>query len=175
METVAIRQEKFLRSREKREERGSEKFQGILKKTIRMALLFLFFSFFLFLIHRVYIHLWEDQFFQVKQIDVEGCRKIARDTILSLARMEGMSNLFTVKLPEVAGRLESHPWIEQVSVRKIFPNKILIQVEERKPIAILQLEELYYIDAKGVIFSAVGDKDGYNYPFLTGLTRPILE
>ena len=54
-------------------------------------------------------------------------------------------------------------------------NKILIQVEERKPIAILQLEELYYIDSKGVIFSRVWDRDVYNYPFLTGLTRQVLE
>ncbi|OGP63966.1 MAG: hypothetical protein A2169_12465 [Deltaproteobacteria bacterium RBG_13_47_9] len=85
--------------------------------------------------------------------------------------MEGMPNLFTLKLKEVANRLVVHPWIEQVQVRKVFPNKIWIQIEERKPIAILQLEELYYIDTKGVIFSPVGDRDPYNYPLLTGLTR----
>ena len=79
------------------------------------------------------------------------------------------------RLKDVAKRLESHPWIDHVKVRKVFPNKILIQVEERKPIAILQLEELYYIDPKGVIFSPVGDRDEYNYPFLTGLTREVLE
>jgi hypothetical protein len=60
-------------------------------------------------------------------------------------------------------------------VRKVFPNKILIQIEERKPIAIIQLEELYYIDTKGEIFSPVGDRDEYNYPYLTGLTRQVLE
>jgi cell division septal protein FtsQ len=60
-------------------------------------------------------------------------------------------------------------------VRKVFPNKLLIQIEERKPIVIIQLEELYYIDTKGEIFSPVGDRDGYNYPYLTGLTRQMLE
>ena len=49
-------------------------------------------------------------------------------------------------------------------MRKVFPNKVKIQIEERRPIAILQLEELYYIDAKGVIFSPVRDGDGYNFP-----------
>ena len=86
-----------------------------------------------------------------------------------------MPNLFTVSLGEVAKRLESHPWIDHIRVRKVFPNKILIQVEERKPIAILRLEELYYVDTQGVIFSPVGERDEYNYPFLTGLTRQILE
>ena len=51
----------------------------------------------------------------------------------------------------------------------------MIQIEERKPIAILQLEELYYIDAKGVIFSPAERRDGYNFPFLTGLTRQALK
>jgi cell division septal protein FtsQ len=108
-------------------------------------------------------------------VEIEGCRKISKDTLLSLINLEGMPNLFTVRLKEVSKQLESHPWIDRVKVRKVFPHKILIQVEERKPIAILQLEELYYIDPQGVIFSSVGEKDEYDYPFLTGLTREVLE
>jgi cell division protein FtsQ len=174
-ETVTLQREKFFRPREKRVERGGERFQAILKKAIRTAFQLLLVSFSLFIGHWVYIHLLEDPFFRVREVEVEGCRRIARETILSLTRLEGMPNLFTVSLREVAKPLESHPWIDHVGVRKIFPNKILVQVEERKPIAILQLEELYYIDTKGVIFSPVGDRDGHDYPFLTGLTRQLLE
>jgi cell division septal protein FtsQ len=86
-----------------------------------------------------------------------------------------MPNLFSVNLKEVVRRLEFHPWIDQVRVRKVFPNKILIQIEEKKPMAIIQLEELYYIDIKGEIFSPVRNGDQYNYPYLTGLTRQGLE
>lgn len=170
-----IQEEKFFRPRKKREEKGGERFQGILKKAIRVAskllLLFLFF----FIGYHVYVYLLEDPFLRVRECEVEGNRKIQRETILSLAELEGMPNLFTLRLKEVAKRLESHPWVEQVKVRKVFPNKLLIQIEERKPIAILQLEELYYIDNKGVIFSPMGDGDLYNYPFLTGLTRQVME
>jgi cell division septal protein FtsQ len=111
----------------------------------------------------------------VKEVEVEGNRKIPQETLLSLTLMEGMPNLFSINLKEVVKQLESHPWIEQVRVRKVFPHKILIQIEERKPMAIIQLEELYYIDTKGEIFSPVGDRDEYNYPYLTGLTRQVLE
>ncbi len=100
---------------------------------------------------------------------------IPKETLLSLTVIDGMPNLFSVKLKEVVKRLESHPWIEQVRVMKVFPHKILIQIEEKKPMAIIQLEELYYIDTKGEIFSPVGDRDEYNYPYLTGLTRRVLE
>jgi cell division protein FtsQ len=173
-ETVTVRDGKFLRPRTRGEERGTEKFLRIVKKTIRVTFQLLLLSFFLFMGHWVYVHLLGDPCFRVKEVEVEGGRKIAKETLLSLTVMEGMPNLFSVNLKEVVKRLESHPWIEQVRVRKVFPSKILIQVEERKPMAIIQLEELYYIDTKGEVFSPVGEKDGYDYPYLTGLSRQVL-
>jgi len=174
-EIVAIQHEKFFRPKKKREDKGGERFQGILRKAIRVAFRLLLISLFLLMGHRVYVHLLEAPFFRVQEVEVEGCRKMTKETLLSLAKVEGMPNLFTVKLNEIVKRLESHPWIEQVRVSKVFPNKIVIQVEERRPIAIIQLEELYYMDHQGVIFAPVGEQDEYNYPFLTGLTREALE
>jgi cell division protein FtsQ len=174
-EIVTIQEGKFFRPRKKREEKGGERFQRILKKAVRVAFQLLLLALFFFIGYRVYVRLLEDPLFRVREVEVEGSRKVPRETILSLIELEGMPNLFTLRLREVAKRLELHPWIEQVKMRKVFPNKIWIQIEERKPIAILQLEELYYIDTKGVIFSPVGDRDKYNYPFLTGLTRQALE
>ena len=174
-EAVTIRDGKFLRPKQRGESKGSERLSNLLKKALRVSFHLLILSFFLFLGHRVYAHLLEDPLFRVREIDVGGCEKLSRETLLSLAGVEGMPNLFTVRLKDVSRRLEDHPWIESVVVRKAFPNKISIQIEERKPIAILQLEELYYIDAKGMIFSRVGERDGYNYPFLTGLDRQSLE
>jgi cell division septal protein FtsQ len=172
---VTIRDGKFLRPKRRRKEEGGERFQRIVKKVIRMAFQLLLLSFFLLIVHWVYIHLLGDPYFRVREVEVEGGRKVPQDTLLSLTALEGMPNLFSVNLKEVVRRLESHPWIEQVRVRKVFPNKILIQIEERKPMAIIQLEELYYIDIKGEIFSPVMNKDEYNYPYLTGLTRQGLE
>ncbi|MCJ7782457.1 MAG: FtsQ-type POTRA domain-containing protein [Desulfobacterales bacterium] len=174
-ETLTVRDGKFLRPRTRRQEKGGEQFQGIVKKAIRVAFQLLLLSFFLFIGHWVYVHLLSDSYFRLREVEVEGGRKIPKETLLSLAAMEGMPNLFSVKLKEVVKRLESHPWIEQVRVRKVFPHKIVIQVEERKPMAIIQLEELYYIDTRGEIFTPVGDRDEYNYPYVTGLTRRVFE
>jgi cell division protein FtsQ len=174
-ETLTVRDGKFLRPKTRREGKGGERFLRVVKKTIRVAFQLLLLSFFLLVGHWVYVHLLGDPYFRLREVEVKGSRKIPKETLLSLTAIEGMPNLFSVKLAAVVKRLESHPWIEGVRVRKVFPNKILIQVEERKPMAIIQLEELYYIDTQGEIFSPVGDKDEYNYPYLTGLTRQVLE
>jgi len=174
-EAVTVREEKFFRPKRMREEGGRGRFQDILKKVLRAAFRLLLLFLLLFIGHSVYVHLLEDPVFRVREFEVEGNRKISEETVLSLAEIEGMPNLFTLRLKEVAKRLESHPWVDRVRLRKIFPNKIAVQIEEREPVAILPLEELYYIDTKGVIFATVGDRDAYNYPFLTGLTRKALE
>ncbi len=174
-EAVTVRDGKFLRPKVRREEKGGEKFQRIVKKAIRVACQLLLLFFFLFTGHWVYGHLLGDPYFRVREVEVEGGRKMARETLHSLTAMEGMPNLFSVNLKKAVKRLESHPWIEQVRVRKVFPSKILIQVEERKPMAIIQLGELYYIDTHGEIFSPVGERDDYNYPYLTGVSRQFLE
>jgi len=174
-ESLTVRDGKFLRPRVKREEKGAEKFLRIVKKTVQVSFQLLLLSFLLLFGHWVYVHLLGDSYFRVREVEVEGGRKIPKETLLSLTVMEGMPNLFSVRLKEVVKRLESHPWIEQVRVRKVFPDKILIQVDERKPMAIVQLDELYYVDTQGEIFSPVRDRDEYNYPYLTGLTRRALE
>jgi cell division protein FtsQ len=174
-DSVKPQEEKFFRPKQRREVRGGERSQRILRKTIRATSTLLLLSCLLFLGHRVYAHLLENPSFRVRQVELRGCQKVGQETLLSLASIEGMPNLFTLRLKDVARRLESHPWIERVSIQKAFPNKVVIEVKERRPIAIVQMGELYYIDENGVIFCRAGDGDGYNYPFLTGLGRQALE
>ncbi|MBM4350214.1 MAG: FtsQ-type POTRA domain-containing protein [Deltaproteobacteria bacterium] len=166
---------KFFRPEKKGDERIGERFQEILKGAVRVAFHILFLILLFFAGHQLYVHLLEDSFFQVKEVEIKGCKKIPEKTILSLAKIEGKPNLFTLPLKEISVRVEAHPWVEHVRVRKIFPDRVLIHIEERKPMAILQLEEPFYIDSKGVIFSRVGDRDEYDFPFLTGLTRQMFD
>lgn len=173
---MATRNEaKFFRPEKKGEGRIGERFQAILKRALRASLYLLILLLFSFVGYQGYAHLLEDSFFQVREVEIRGCRKIPKETILSLAGIEGMPNLFSLPLKEISERVETHPWVDQVKVRKVFPDRILIQIEERKPMAILQLEEPFYIDSNGVIFSRVGDRDEYNFPFLTGVSQQMLE
>lgn len=168
-------EEKFFRPEKKNEMKGLEQFQRVLKKSIRVAFYFFFFILVFFSGHQVYTRLLEDPSFRMREVEVKGCCKIPEKTVLSLAAIEGMPNLFTLSLQEIARRVEAHPWIDHVRVRKIFPDRVLIHIEERRPMAILQLDEPFYIDSKGVIFSRVGDRDEYNFPFLTGLSRQTFD
>jgi len=170
-----MNQEKFFRPEKEGGVKGFEKFQGMLKKSTRIAFLLILLLFFSFASHQLYGCLLEDSLFRVKEVEIKGCNKIPEKTILSLAAIEGTPNLFALSLKEIARRVEVHPWIDHVTVRKIFPHRVMIHIVERRPMAILQLEEPFYIDSKGVIFSRVEDRDEYNFPFLTGLSRQAFD
>ena len=174
-ESETIEKERFFRPERKTEGQGGETFRRVLKKAIQVSSALLVLSFLAFFGHQAYTQLLANPSFRVRDIQIQGYSKIAKESLLSLASLDGMPNLFTVRVKDIGKRLESHPWIEAVGVRKVFPNRIMIDVQERKPIAIIQLEDLYYIDAKGVIFARVGDRDRYNYPIVTGLNREALD
>ncbi len=170
MELVAVRDGIFLRPKNRKEE-GGEGFRDILGKVIRWAIHLLILASLIFGGHRLYIRLLEDPLFLVKEVEIQGCERLKENDLFPLRSIEGRVNLFSLNLQSIAKRLEDHPWIEEIKMTKVFPNKILVHIEERIPVAIIQLEEPYYVDKKGVIFAPMGDIDRYNYPILTGLTR----
>lgn len=170
MESVTVKDGRFLRPKNRKEE-GLEGFHDILGKVNRWAIRLLILAFLIFGGYQVYIHLLEDPLFLVKEVEIKGYKRLKENDLFKLISIEGKINLFSLNLRPIAERLEGHPWIEEVKMIKVFPNKILVHIEERIPVAIIQMEEPYYVDKKGIIFAPMGDIEKYNYPILTGLTR----
>jgi cell division protein FtsQ len=49
-----------------------------------------------------------------------------------------------------------------------------VDLTEREPVAILYLDQLYYVDSTGVAFAKVGDRDPLDLPFVTGIEAAIV-
>lgn len=60
-------------------------------------------------------------------------------------------NFFTINLKGVAQSLSTLPWVDSVQVRKVWPNKVMVSITERKPIA--RWEDSALISAKGELFT----------------------
>jgi cell division protein FtsQ len=168
-EVLSIQDERFIRVKDRKVFTGERSLQTLFKVFLKISFQILLFLLFSFLCHELYIQVLEDPYFSIKEIEVKGCKRLQPDTIISLAKIEGIPNIFSFKLHNVAERIALNPWIENLEIRKIFPDKIFIQIEEKKPIAIIHLEKFYYIDSKGIIFAPVTEGDRYNYPILTGI------
>jgi cell division protein FtsQ len=113
--------------------------------------------------------LGEHSYFSVREIRVTGSQRLSRAQIVSIAGLKPGMNIWEIDSRSIEMKLSSHPWIRQGMVRREFPQRVLIRVEEWVPKAIVALEKLYYVDREGYIFKTVQSGEAANLPFITGL------
>ena len=68
--------------------------------------------------------------------------------------------------------MEQIPWIESASVMRLFPNRLVVAVKERTPIAFVELHShIALIDAQGVVMELpAGQQSHYSFPVIVGMT-----
>ena len=100
---------------------------------------------------------WRIRYFSVREIQVRGGDKVSGNEIVTIAGLHQGMNIWKVDLPAIEKKVGKHPWVRRVLVRREFPRRIIIDVEERAAAsAIVALRKLYYVDADGVVFKEVG-------------------
>lgn len=119
---------------------------------------------FLFMEGRRY--LYESPRFGVRAVEVLTEGPAHKDKILELAEIPQGTNIFALDLDLVRSRVERHSWIQTATVSRSLPNRILIRYEQRKPVAILGAESMYYLSRDGVPFYRVEKGDSLEFPFI---------
>lgn len=89
--------------------------------------------------------------------------------IISMTGVRMGMNMWEVDPQRIEAKLNRHPWVRGEVVRREFPQRVLIQVEEWEAKAVVVLEKLYYADQEGTIFKEVESGEDVNFPFITGL------
>ena len=92
-------------------------------------------------------------FFDLEKITVESNSYFTDNEIITMADIEGGSNLFFgVDSGRTISRLTASPYINSASVTRKLPNEIVIKVDERKQIAAATYGEKYIlIDSEGMV------------------------
>jgi cell division protein FtsQ len=106
--------------------------------------------------------------FRVDEVTVQGNRRLRSEQVAVLSDIEKGVNTFELDLDLIGRKIEENPWIQTAQVQRIFPRQVVIRVTERKPVAIINLGYLYYLDQRGEIFKVLGAADSLDYPVVTG-------
>ena len=116
------------------------------RERVRVVLFLAFVSFVLGLIFALY-----SPVFNIQSIDVIGQNKFSKDEIIRMSYIQRGSNIFKLNASQAVERIEHDPYIESAIVKRNLPNKININIEERKPIALVPLMGSYIlIDKNGI-------------------------
>jgi cell division protein FtsQ len=109
-------------------------------------------------------------YFVIKETSVRGLKELTEKDILALAGIKPEQNLLAVNTDALVKRVSANPWVKNIYVGREFPNRLVLEVRERIPIALVkQASEFYLLDSEGIIFKKLGKGDEVDLPILTGV------
>lgn len=121
-----------------------------------------------------YTWLGRSALFTVREIDMNPCAHVTRDEVWGILKGAPQGNIWRLSTRTIGQRLKEHPWVQDVSVRKSFPDTLVVRIVERKAVAMINLDALWYVDSNGSIFKRLSAYDPKNFPILTGFSRQEL-
>jgi cell division protein FtsQ len=98
---------------------------------------------------------------------------LTRTEIVEWAGIRNGASLWDAPPAGVRRRLEAHPMVARARVRREFPGRVLIDVRERKPEAILLFDEPYYVDRSGAAFGPLREDYSRDFPVITGVDADL--
>ena len=108
-------------------------------------------------------------YFLIKATSVKGCRELTEKDVLALAALKSSQTIFSVNMEAMSRRIASQPWVKNVAIGREFPDRLVIEVQERTALALCRKgEDFYLFDTDGVFFKKLEDGDEVDVPILTG-------
>lgn len=108
---------------------------------------------------------------------ISGLKLVDRESIQDVFRPDAGSSVFSIPLEQRRAQIREIAWVEKASVRRVVPNRIWVQIQERRPVAFVRFPRLpkarsvspKLIDREGVLLSPpAGEK--FMFPVLTGIS-----
>ena len=98
----------------------------------------------------------ESEYFRLRAIDISGHVALSRQDMLYLLAVPEEVSLLQLDLTRMGARLERHPQIEQVTLRRHYPDTLKVAVHERVPrLAVVSGTQQVVVDREGVVLRPV--------------------
>ncbi|WOJ88570.1 FtsQ-type POTRA domain-containing protein [Methylocapsa polymorpha] len=107
--------------------------------------------------------------FGIEAVTIAGESELAESDILAAADIGPRNSLLFLDVASVRERLQALPLVKDVSVTKLYPDRLLIEVEERQPSALWQKNgHVDIIAADGMPLDAMRDQRFIHLPLVVG-------
>lgn len=104
---------------------------------------------------------------KIETVQIEGTLQyVSGEDIKEAVGRFASASLVAIDLDLLKADLETQPWISQVTVRREWPDRLVIQVEEEQPIA--RWNDDHLLNQQGQIFSPESAMEQLQLPRLTG-------
>lgn len=114
------------------------------------------------------VGLYNSPLFTITSVEVVGAQRVTPATVRLLARVPSDATLIRFPADEVAARVAVDPWVESVSVSRVFPSGMRIRVVERVPAAVVDAgSSMWIIDRTGSVIATASADSTASVPTIT--------
>jgi cell division protein FtsQ len=107
--------------------------------------------------------------FGIGTVTISGIHELSGDDVLALAGLTPQKSLAFLDAAEVRRRLKAQPLVQDVSVTKLYPDRLVIAITERQPYALWQKDgQVSLISQDGFVIDERRDDRHDGLPFVTG-------
>ena len=110
----------------------------------------------------------DPQQWPVRSVQLQGeFRHLQRDSVQNVVAPLTRDGFFALNVARIQEQLGRLPWVDRVSVRRVWPDRLQIQLHEQRPVA--RWGERGFLNARGETFEPAHDTE---LPRLPGLQGP---
>jgi cell division protein FtsQ len=117
-------------------------------------------------------------YFAVREVVVRNANRLAADDVRRAAGIAPGMSIWDVDVEAAADGLAALPSVRSARVRRELPHRIVIDVREERPAAILAVDGVrggqFHVSARGRVIGPVPTGDARDLPYVTGLDPATL-
>jgi cell division protein FtsQ len=107
--------------------------------------------------------------FSIEAVTISGAHELKEQDILSISGIGPRNSLLFLDAAKIRANLKLLPIVKEASITKLYPGRLLIEIEERQPFALWQNGgELRIVAEDGVVLGLIRDWRFVHLPFVAG-------
>ena len=107
---------------------------------------------------------------RVGRLEVRGSHFLSEGEVRELASPAVGESILTLDIEALKARLRSSPWVADATVTRALPDTVRVEIHERVPLALAELDRLYLMDQDGDLIDIYGPRTGaFDLPIVRGL------
>lgn len=101
------------------------------------------------------VSIYQSDLFAIETVKVSGNDRLSDESVRETASIPEGETLLRLSTAEVEERIKRDPWVFDVTVSRRFPDTVIIDVEERVPVAMLDVGDssFFFLDAYGYVLA----------------------
>jgi cell division protein FtsQ len=107
---------------------------------------------------------------RVGNVEVRGSHFLSEGEVRELVGPAVGENILGLDIEALKARLRSSPWVAEAAVARTLPDTLRVEIRERAPLALAELDRLYLMDGNGSLIDLYGPRTaGFDLPIVRGL------